>query len=231
MKHLIYLSTNLINGKQYIGDHSTNNINDSYLGSGVLIKKSIKKYGRQNFRKEIIKIFETKREAFDAQEKYILKYNTLTPNGYNISIKGGHQEKKSLSPETLEKIRLSLAGKKLNLTEEQRKRRREIQRGKKHSEETKNKIRLKNLGKKVSEGSKEKNRQHHLGKKLSAKSKEKISQSLIGNTRTLGHKNSKEQNEKISQSLMGKNKGRKMSEEFKLKIKKSWEKRRKNFLL
>ena len=32
--HFVYITTNTINGKQYVGDHSTNNINDHYLGSG-----------------------------------------------------------------------------------------------------------------------------------------------------------------------------------------------------
>ena len=43
MRHLIYKITNKLNGKYYIGRHSTNNINDGYMGSGIGIKKCYKK--------------------------------------------------------------------------------------------------------------------------------------------------------------------------------------------
>jgi len=66
----VYITTNLINGKQYIGDHSTNNLNDRYLGSGLVLKRSIKKYGKENFERKTLEFFDTKEEAFDAQEKY-----------------------------------------------------------------------------------------------------------------------------------------------------------------
>jgi len=91
MIHYVYLTTNLINGKKYIGDHSTNKLNDNYIGSGrPVFKSAIKKYGRENFKREILEFFETKEEAFNAQEKYINQFNTLIPFGYNISPKGGH---------------------------------------------------------------------------------------------------------------------------------------------
>ena len=41
----VYITTNKINGKFYIGKHSTDNLNDKYLGSGILICKAEKKYG------------------------------------------------------------------------------------------------------------------------------------------------------------------------------------------
>ena len=47
--HITYITTNLINRKQYVGDHSTNNINDGYLGTGTLIKKAIKNTKKERF--------------------------------------------------------------------------------------------------------------------------------------------------------------------------------------
>lgn len=49
--HLIYKTTNLLNGKIYIGKHTTTNKEDNYLGSGIKLINAIKKYGRENFKK------------------------------------------------------------------------------------------------------------------------------------------------------------------------------------
>jgi group I intron endonuclease len=88
--HYVYLTTNLINGKQYVGDHTINPKEKRYyIGSGLINELAIKKYGEKNFFKEILEWFDTRNESFIAEEKYIKQFNTLVPNGYNISPTGG----------------------------------------------------------------------------------------------------------------------------------------------
>ena len=47
--HFTYQTKCLINNKTYIGVHSTKNLKDSYIGSGIALKKAIAKHGRKNF--------------------------------------------------------------------------------------------------------------------------------------------------------------------------------------
>ena len=81
---IIYKTKNLVNGKIYIGQDSYNN--DKYLGSGLLLKRAISKYGKNNFKKEIIEYCDTQ-EELDEREKYWIKfYNSQDEKiGYNIS--------------------------------------------------------------------------------------------------------------------------------------------------
>lgn len=47
--HFVYKTTNTINKKYYYGVHTTSDIDDGYMGSGVLLRRSIKKYGKESF--------------------------------------------------------------------------------------------------------------------------------------------------------------------------------------
>lgn len=88
MHYIVYKITNLINAKFYIGVHKTLNLNDGYMGSGVLIKKAILKYGPQNFKKEILKEFTSLEEAVKYEAELVTKDFVLEDNNYNIALGG-----------------------------------------------------------------------------------------------------------------------------------------------
>ena len=81
---IVYKTTNLINGKIYIGKDSRNN--PKYLGSGKIIKFAIKKYGEVNFKKEILECCQTTNELNDREKYWIEKLNSKEKSiGYNIT--------------------------------------------------------------------------------------------------------------------------------------------------
>lgn len=84
----IYKTTNLVNGKIYIG-LSTKPVEEStsYYGSGALIAKAIKQYGKDNFTKEILESDITDRKILCAREiYYISKYKSNHRDiGYNLT--------------------------------------------------------------------------------------------------------------------------------------------------
>ena len=86
--YLVYKITNLINGKIYIGQHETYDPNDDYMGSGNLIKRAIKKYGVENFKKEILFDFETE-EEMNAKEKELVNESFVErEDTYNLVLGG-----------------------------------------------------------------------------------------------------------------------------------------------
>lgn len=85
----IYLTTNLINNKIYVGQHKAKKFSDKYLGSGVNIRKAINKYGKQSFRVSLLEWCETQDIADNKELYYIDKFNSRDITiGYNITIGG-----------------------------------------------------------------------------------------------------------------------------------------------
>ncbi len=81
----IYKTINLVDGKQYIGKH-IGELNDTYLGSGINIKAAIQKYGKENFKKEILYIAKNEEEMNEKEKYYIKIYNAVeNPMFYNIA--------------------------------------------------------------------------------------------------------------------------------------------------
>ena len=122
----IYKTTNLINGKMYIGSSKKNpKDNWSYYGSGRNIVNAIKKYGKENFTKEIlvesndnIRLLE-KQYLENVNARYNLKYYNMTndalgndfhSNDTKKSISGKLKGRK-MPPEQIKKIRLAKTGK------------------------------------------------------------------------------------------------------------------------
>lgn len=84
----IYKITNIVNNKIYIGQ-TTKSINSSYLGSGTIIIKAVKKYGKDSFIKEVLEVLEDLCELSEREIYWIEYYNSTDRNiGYNISSGG-----------------------------------------------------------------------------------------------------------------------------------------------
>ena len=86
--YTIYKITNLINGKIYIGFHSTNDLDDGYMGSGKGIKRAIKKYGEENFHKEILAIYDNQKDAEDLERELVNEDFVNRLDTYNMTIGG-----------------------------------------------------------------------------------------------------------------------------------------------
>lgn len=119
----IYETTNLINGKKYIGQKKSHEfLGNKYLGSGNLIVKAINKYGRDNFEVKLLETCDTKDELNEKEIYYISKYKADTSNKYynlsmdgsfNVTRKGKNHQyyHKHRSQETIDKIKQTLKDK------------------------------------------------------------------------------------------------------------------------
>ena len=137
MTYIIYKITNNINNNTYIGQHKCIDIDDGYMGSGVLLQRAKIKYGIENFSKEILAICYSKEICNILEKQYILLYRSIGKAEYNMASggdggngdanKGKHKSEeckeklrranlgKKQSQETIEKRRKKLIGQKKNI--------------------------------------------------------------------------------------------------------------------
>jgi group I intron endonuclease len=88
MFHYVYCIENLINGKVYVGKHSTNDLDDGYMGSGTLLNRAIKKHGIENFRKHVLETFQTSEEALEFEKQLVTEELVADNNTYNLTLGG-----------------------------------------------------------------------------------------------------------------------------------------------
>ena len=79
----VYIITNKINHKFYIGKHSTDNLDDGYMGSGTAINKAIQKYGIENFSKRILCLCDSAEDALAIEEFLVTDYIVSRNDSYN----------------------------------------------------------------------------------------------------------------------------------------------------
>ncbi len=123
----IYLTTNLVNGKVYIGQRTFREGFMTYLGSGTSFRRAVKKYGKENFKRVILCVCKNYDELDQWEDFFVELFESRnTEKGYNIK-KGGQRFSpkviqsmsdskigRKLKPETIEKLKAARRGRKMS---------------------------------------------------------------------------------------------------------------------
>jgi group I intron endonuclease len=88
MYYIVYKTVNKINGKFYIGKHQTSVLEDGYMGSGINLKKAIKKYGIENFEREILYVYDNIADMERKERELITEDLIKSEQCYNIALGG-----------------------------------------------------------------------------------------------------------------------------------------------
>ena len=205
--YCIYRIINRINGKTYIGQHKYKKLNDNYMGSGIHIKRAIKKYGIENFKKEILEFDIPNVDlANDWEQMYILFERAKGKAEYNIANGGKGSAGFHHSEEYKRLLSETMKGNTIN-------------KGKHHSEETKKKISEYKKGKKLSEEHRRHISENLKGRVFSEDWKKKISDSKKGDRNPMyGKRYTDEEKMLLSEKNKGKNKGKKRTDEERKKM-------------
>lgn len=133
--NFVYKTTHKESGKYYIGVHSTDNMDDGYLGSGTRIKRSVKKYGKDSFEREIIKYFDKNVDAYSYEKKLVTLDTLKDTLCMNMDTGGrGRQPGYKMSEESRRKVGDASRGR--VLSKEARDKISKVHKGKSKSKET-----------------------------------------------------------------------------------------------
>jgi len=88
LQFIIYKIVNVANGKYYIGKHKTFELDDGYLGSGIAISGALRKYGKDNFFKEILFVFDNEYDMDQKESELVTESVINDPMSYNIALGG-----------------------------------------------------------------------------------------------------------------------------------------------
>ena len=101
----IYLTTNILNNKKYIGQHKSSCFKaDHYLGSGIYLTRAIKKYGSENFKVQLLKECYSQQDL-DASEKYFIELYDAANSSQFYNIANGARGGNIHTPEMIQKLR------------------------------------------------------------------------------------------------------------------------------
>ncbi|WPJ20664.1 homing endonuclease [Pseudomonas phage vB_PF_Y1-MI] len=155
----LYKTTNLVEGYIYIGVHRGTEA-DKYLGSGILLKRAIRKYGREIFSREILERFDSADAAYAREAEVVDEAFVKSPYTYNIALGGRGHDGRNLSEHTKLKLRkpksdehraaISRGKTGLKMSDQTRAEQSARRIGKTHTEETKQKMSALRSGRKAS---------------------------------------------------------------------------------
>lgn len=128
-KYIVYITENMINHKSYIGVHKCVDLDDGYLGSGTAFLKAVKKYGKENFERRILFVYDNAKEAYEKEGELVWEWVVECDSYYNLT-NGGKYLK--MTNDIKDKISKAKMGK--NTGEDN------YMYGKTHSEEVRKKI-------------------------------------------------------------------------------------------
>lgn len=198
--HFIYKTTNILSGRYYVGMHSTDELEDGYLGSGTYLRLAIKKHGKENFKREILEFCGSRMELKSREEEIVNLREIAKKECMNLRVGGsGEDYKQPTSEETRKKMSESHKGQVSGM------------KGKTHTIESRKKISEAGKGRKLSDIHKQKisTWNNQRWNTISDDDREYMKSKFIHNT---------PHNEKSKQKMSETHTGKKLSEEHKQRI-------------